>query len=286
MHTLRAVPTAVLAATLLLAGCGSTPAAGPTPTATPPTVTAAELPGELQRLGPARLLLLGEQHDADAHQALEQATVAHLANAGRLAALVLEMADRGQHTRGLPPDASETEVRARLSWNDEGWPWTRYGPVVMAAVRAGVVVLGGNQPRAEMRAAMADASLDQRLGPEALARQQDAIRTGHCDLLPASQLAPMARIQIARDRAMAQTLTEAAAGAADGQVVVLVAGTEHVRRGLGVPVHLDPALARGLRVVLMSAGGGAATPEADRVWSTPAQPARDHCTELRQRWRR
>lgn len=288
MHTLRAVPTAVLAATLLLAGCGSTPAAGPTPTATPPTVTAAELPGELQRLGPARLLLLGEQHDADAHQALEQATVAHLAGAGRLAALVLEMADRGQHTRGLPPDASETEVRARLSWNDEGWPWTRYGPVVMAAVRAGVVVLGGNQPRAEMRAAMADTSLDGRLAPEALARQQDLIRAGHCDLLPAHQLAPMARIQIARDRAMADAVAEAVASTVEGQVVMLVAGTEHVRRGLGVPAHLSAPLAASTRVVVMQAGapGRPGDGEADRLWLTPATPPVDHCAELRQRWRR
>lgn len=276
---LSAASTAVLATALLLAGCVAL-VAGP--------VTPADLPAELRRLGPARVLLLGEQHDADAHQALEHGTVTHLAGQGRLAALVLEMAERGTHTRDLPREASEAQVMAQLRWNEDGWPWARYGPSVMAAVRAGVVVLGGNQPRAEMRAAMADTSLDGRLAPEALARQQDLIRAGHCDLLPAHQLAPMARIQIARDRAMADAVAEAVASAVEGQVVMLVAGAEHVRRGLGVPAHLSAPLAASTRVVVMQAGapGRPGDGEADRLWLTPATPPVDHCAELRQRWRR
>lgn len=262
---------------LLLAGCA---------TAVPRPLTPADVPAALQALPPAHLLLLGEQHDADAHQALQRATVAHLAQQGRLAALVLEMTDRGAHTRDVSQGATDAEVQARLQWNNEGWPWDRYGPVVMAAVRAGVPVLGGNQPRSDMRAAMANATLDASLSPEALARQRENIAQGHCGLLPASQLAPMARIQIARDRAMAQTLAEAASRAASDQLVVLVAGTEHVRRGLGVPAHLAPEWAARTQVVVMH--GGAATPAsqtgADHLWLTPATEPKDHCAELRQRW--
>lgn len=289
--------TAVLAAALLLSGCTSAPL--PLPLASPPSaasaaastatpVTPADVATALARLPTGALLLLGEQHDADAHQALEQATVALLAQQGRLAALVLEMAERGSHTRGLARDASEQQVQARLRWNDAGWPWTRYGPVVMAAVRAGVLVLGGNQPRADMRTSMGDATLDQRLAPEALARQHQAIADGHCGLLPASQLGPMARIQIARDIAMAQTLTEAMVSATEGQRVVLVAGARHVLRDLGVPVHLRPDVAARAQVVVMHSGahGSDSGAGADRVWLTPATPPKDHCAELRQRWAR
>jgi len=277
MNQRRCAQQALCLAALLLAGCAT---AAPTPMAP------ADVPAALQALSAQRLLLLGEQHDADAHQALQRATVAHLAQQGRLAALVLEMAERGTHTRGLAQSATEADVQARLQWNNDGWPWARYGPVVMAAVHASVPVLGGNQPRSDMRAAMADATLDARLGPDALARQRENIDQGHCGLLPAGQLAPMARIQIARDRAMAQTLTEAASRAASDQVVVLVAGTEHVRRGLGVPVHLPPEWAARSQVVVMH--GGAATPAsqtgADHLWLTPATEPKDHCAELRQRW--
>lgn len=280
MNRRRCALQALCLAALLLAGCA---------TAVPTPMAPADVPAALQALPAKRLLLLlGEQHDADAHQALERATVTHLAQQGRLAALVLEMADRGTHTRTLAPSATDAEVLAHLQWHNDGWPWERYGPVVMAAVRAGVPVLGGNQARADMRAAMADATLDASLSPEALARQRENIAQGHCGLLPASQLAPMARIQIARDRAMAQTLLEAAASATDDQVLVLVAGTEHVRRGLGVPAHLPPEWATSSQVVVMHSG--APKPDskagADHLWLTPTTDPKDHCAGLRQRWGR
>ncbi len=277
MNRRRYAVQALCLAALMLAGCA---------TAVPTSLTPADVPAALQALGSTRLLLLGEQHDANAHQALQRATVAHLARQGRLAALVLEMTERRTHTRGLAPGATEAEVLAQLQWNQDGWPWERYGPVVMAAVRAGVPVLGGNQPRADMRAAMTDATLDASLGPQALARQRENIAQGHCGLLPTSQLAPMARIQIARDRAMAQTLTEAASQAASDQVVVLVAGTEHVRRDLGVPVHLPPEWAARSQVVVMHSGTPTTASQAgaDHLWLTPPTEPKDHCAELRQRW--
>lgn len=129
-----------------------------------------------------------------------------------------------------------------------------------------------------MRAAMADRSLDELLPAQALAQQRASIRDGHCGLLPDTQMAPMTRIQIARDRSMAQA---ALARLAPGQTVLLVAGNGHVRRDLGIPVHLGPL--SGVRV-LMAQAGPPATPGAaqpDAVWPTPAVPARDHCAELR-----
>ncbi|MDN8683023.1 ChaN family lipoprotein, partial [Staphylococcus aureus] len=54
------------------------------------------------------VLLMGEQHDAAAHQQWEHDTVQALARQRRLAAVVLEMADAGQDTRGLDPYPSES----------------------------------------------------------------------------------------------------------------------------------------------------------------------------------
>jgi uncharacterized iron-regulated protein len=230
---------------------------------------------------PADAVLLGEQHDAAEHQQIHARTVRELSRRGQLAALVVEMADAGQTTAGLPPQADEAAVRQALQWNDKAWPWAAYGPAVMAAVRADVPVLGGNLPRAGFGAAMQDTGLDATLPPPALAAQHEAIRAGHCDLLPATQLAPMARIQIARDQSMARTVL---AAARPGQVVLLLAGSGHVDRQLGVPQHLPPGFR--VRAVRLQAGGAAApAPAFDAVWATPALPEKDHCAALRQRWR-
>jgi hypothetical protein len=83
--------------------------------------------------------------------------------------------------------------------------------MIMAAVRAGVPVLGGNLPRARQREAMADAALDRLLDADSLLRQQALVRDGHCGLLPEAQIAPMTRIQLARDRSMAAVASAAVA---------------------------------------------------------------------------
>jgi uncharacterized iron-regulated protein len=216
----------------------------------------------VQDLVQADVVLLGEVHDEVAHQRAHRTVVQDLAAQGRLAALAIEMAEEGTTTTGLPRDAGEAAVRQALRWNDDGWPWRAYGPAVMAAVSAGVPVLGANLPRSRMRAAMADAALDGRLDAPALAKQREAIRTGHCDLLPTQQLGPMVRVQVARDVAMARTIE---AALAPGKTVVLLAGSGHVDPAVGVPRHLPPRLV--VRPVLLPRSGEG--------------PAKDHCADLR-----
>lgn len=264
--------TLVLASLLALSGCAHWQGT---------KAPQAPWPDRLQTLLPADVLLLGEQHDAADHQRLQREAVLWLAARNQLAALVLEMAERGHTTIGLTPSATEADVQKALGWNDKAWPWKAYGPVVMAAVNAGVPVLGGNLPRSRMRAAMGETAWDQHLPGPALQRQYTALRDGHCGLLPETQIAPMARIQIARDASMAQTAQEALR---PGQTVVLVAGGGHVLRSLGVPTHWPANLVS--KVALAQAGQvlPAINSDADTVVSTPAPPAKDHCAELRKQW--
>lgn len=248
-----------LALVLLFSGCASAPAPG------------------LDALLPADAVLLGEQHDAAEHQGIHAQVVRALTARDALAALVLEMAPRGRSTAGLARDADDASVRAALDWNEQAWPWAAYAPAVMAAVRAGVPALGANLSRERMRQAMADARLDAALPGPAMKAQQQAIRLGHCGLLPESRIRPMTRIQIARDQSMAEVVM---AALAPGKTVVLLAGAGHVDKTLGVPRHLAPGLR--LRAVRLSAGpldDGAAN--FDLVWTTPALPPKDHCAALR-----
>lgn len=255
-----------LAGSLALAGCSAVSG--------PPAVA------RLAAWLPADVLLLGEQHDASAHQKLQQQVVAALADRGQLAALALEMADSGHSTASLPASASEAQTRSQLNWNNEAWPWAAYGPAVMTAVRAGVPVLGANLPRSDMRASMADTQLDQRLPGPSLKAQQQLIRQGHCDLLPEGQITPMTRIQIARDRRMADTLAQAVQ---PGKVVVLISGSVHADKQLGVPQHLPAALL--VKSVRLLAGGQSLPGETfDSVWATEASPDKDYCAGLREQF--
>lgn len=242
-------------------------------------------PERLHTLLPADVLLLGEQHDAADHQRLQRDTVVWLAARNQLAAVVMEMAERGHSTQGLPRDATEAQVQAALQWQDNAWPWKAYGPVVMAAVGAGVPVLGGNLPRSRMRAAMGESAWDQHLPAPALQRQHTALRDGHCGLLPESQIAPMARIQIARDASMAQAAEEAVH---PGQTVVLIAGGGHVLRSLGVPTHWPEKLVSKVALALTEQARAAiktdarADTDADTLIETPALPPHDACAKLRE----
>ena len=265
---------------VLAGGCASRIEA---PIIEPPSGSAAAATAvRLDATLPTDVLLLGEQHDAAEHQQIEQQVVARLAAKGLLAALALEMADAGSSTAALQPRATEQQTRNALNWQDEGWPWKVYGPVVMTAVRAGIPVLGANLPRAQMQTAMADSQIDGQLPGPALKAQQQLIRIGHCNLLPESQITPMTRIQIAKDITMATTLSQAAL---PGKVVVLVTGSAHADRLLGVPQHLPTQLK--VKVIRLRAGAADESEKSeafDTEWATSALPDNDYCAGLRQQF--
>lgn len=268
-----AVRAVLIGALLNLGGCA----------ALSPATDAAGWLRQLQAPAPLpEVLLLGEQHDAPEHQAWERDTVRTLAQQQRLAAVVLEMAHSGHSTRTLAPTASEAQVQEALGWQSAGWDWAPYAPVVMAAVRAGVPVHGGNLRRNHMAAVMQQAHWDQHLPPTAWERQRDAIRSGHCDLLPASQITPMARIQLAKDASIAAV---AQAQMQSGKTVLVIAGSGHVLRSMGIPTWLPAHVTSGVAVA--QAAGAESTRTSDRDWlvHTPAMDTSDHCAALRAQWK-
>ncbi len=277
----RAATTRALALTLVLAlgGCAhapGSPAGGQGQAQAPVAVTDITSPisQRLHALGRPDVLMLGEQHDAPDHQRQHLQAVHMLASVGELAAVVLEMADAGHDTRALPAQASPPQVQRALAWRESAWPWTDYGPAIMAAVQAGVPVFGGNLPRQDNVAAMKDPAWDARVPPDVLAAQQEAVRVGHCNLLAPGQAGPMTRIQIARDVQLAHTVQ---AATARGQTVLLLTGSQHAHRQLGAPLHLAP----GLRVKTVRLAADGLRPDDasgfDAVWTTPPLPPRDHC---------
>ncbi len=259
----------LLSAFALVVGCSVTQS----PQAEAPDAPVAQ---RIAALLPVDAILLGEQHDSADHHRLEREAVEALVARGQLAALAIEMAEEGRSTDKLGAKATETQVQAALEWNDKAWGWNDYGPAVMAAVRAGVPVVGANLPLSRTRTAMADVSLDAQLSDAARATQQAAVREGHCNLLPETQIVPMTRVQIARDRAMAQAIVKARQ---PGKTVLLISGAGHATKALGVPQHLPTDVS--FKSVELQAGPGAGRAGYDAVWRTPALPEKDYCASLR-----
>jgi uncharacterized iron-regulated protein len=245
-----------------------------------------QITAQTEALLPADIILLGEQHDAPEHQQIEQQVIEYLAVRGQLGAVALEMAEAGNTTAALKSNSTQRQVRAALNWNEKSWPWQSYGPAVMAAVKAGVPVLGANLPAARMKDTMANSQLDQQLPGPALKAQQQLIRMGHCGLLPENRISPMTRIQIARDISMARILDQAAL---PGKPVVLLTGSGHANRMLGVAQHLPPEMK--IKAVLLRAEAAPAESDTrrdaddqdafDAVWLTPPLPERDYCADMR-----
>jgi len=234
---------------------------------------------QVKTLPTSKLLLLGEQHDALEHQELARLIVETLAGKQKLSALLLEMVDYGQNTESLPVNSSEIVVRKRLHWNDAGWPWSSYGPIVMQAVRAGVPVIGSNLPFSEMSGVMKDSSWDTKVPSAVLSAHRESMVESHCGLLPASQVPAMARIQIARDERMARTAQQ---WMNKGGTVLLLAGAEHVKKDRGIPLLLNALAASNTSVVWMQAAT-TASPDisvADVNWLTPPIVPKDYCAEL------
>ena len=226
--TLLRSALAFAAACGLLAGCASSPAVLPVGEQAP------------------RLQLLGEVHDnAEGHR-LRFEHLRAQADGNPSVAIAMEQFDREHQDELDAATASCADaacVIAAAAPGKSSWNWEYYAPVVQYALDHDLPLIAANLSRAEaaavakggFEAALSPAlreayHLDQPLPEALLAAQVQAVRDGHCNMLPESMLEPMARAQIARDVVMAEAML-GAPGSPD--LVFLLAGNGHVNRGSG-----------------------------------------------------
>lgn len=235
-------------------------------------------------LAAAERVLVGERHDNPDHHALQLWLLQALAQQREQGSLLLEMLDPVQQIRVEAVQASiaqghwPADLPAELDWQ-KGWEWPLYGPLVTYALAQPYPLLQANLDRDEIAAIYRQRP--EVTGPPAAVEVQQAlfeqIRSSHCDMLPESQLPAMLAVQQQRDRRMAERLEAAPTPA------MLLAGVFHVRRDVGVPLHLrggaDQEHTRVL--VLAEVGERVEADQADFVWFTPTQPEKDYCAALR-----
>ncbi len=224
-------------------------------------------------------LLIGERHDNPDHHALQRWLLQALAQRREQGSLLLEMLNPEQQKRvtrvqnSLSRGQGPADLPEALAWQ-KGWDWELYASVVEYALAQPYPALAANLDRAEItdiyrrKPQLTGAAAAQPVQKKLLAQ----IRVSHCDMLPEAQLPAMLAVQQQRDRRMAEQLNAAPKPA------VLLAGAFHVRRDLGVPLHLANRDTKVL--VLAEVGEPLSAEQADFVWFTPAQPQQNHCAEF------
>jgi uncharacterized iron-regulated protein len=240
----------------------------------------------VQQLAAAPRVLVGEQHDNPDHHALQLWLLRALAMQRAQGSLLLEMLNPGQqaavdqvraaYAGGQPP----VDLYQALEWQPN-WDWGLYGALAGYAVQQPWPLQSANLDRSEIMQIYAQRPLLNGTVSTTAAVQEtllEQIRQSHCGLLPESQLPAMLAVQQQRDRRMAERMREAP------QPALLFAGAFHVRRDLGVPLHLQDIGADegALVLVLAEAGSEVTAAQGDFVWFTAAQPEEDHCAALRQ----
>lgn len=238
----------------------------------------------LARLAGAPQVLVGEKHDNPDHHALQLWLLRGLAGERAQGSLLLEMLNPDQQSK---VEAVQQHLRQgerlenlprQLGWQ-KGWAWSLYGPLVDYALQQPFPLLAANLDRDEIMAIYrSKPALSGRASAAEPVQKAllDDIRASHCGLLPEAQLPAMLAVQQQRDRRMAERLLAAPVPA------LLLAGGFHVRKDLGVPLHMkDLAGVEPVVLMLAEAGQTVSAEQADYVWYTAALPEQDYCAQLR-----
>ena len=254
-----------------------------------------------QRIVLSDYLLLGEKHDNPDHHNLQRRVLELLQRENRLGQVTFEMMDSDKQPLldaiGDYASASLSELKDYLQWDEEGWNWDFYGPLIQTAIRRQTPIRAGNISSTTMGSVyggVMEPEVERVLGEEARQLLNDAIDESHCGMLPQSQFPAMARVQQARDAAMADSLLQ---GPGPG-VAVLIAGNFHTRRDLGVPNYLLAgrqtfAPVRLLSLAFVEVQEGEFDPAAyleqetdiipyDLLWFTPSVGEVDYCAQMQQ----
>ncbi|GGX85455.1 hypothetical protein GCM10007160_11080 [Litchfieldella qijiaojingensis] len=244
----------------------------------------------MARLFEARGVIVGERHDNPEHHRLERWLIDRLASRGQLGGVAMEMLDPSQQARLESYSAAEllalpeADLRKLLQWN-EGWNWQAYGPIVRRVLELGLVPRAANIGRQAIKELVATNQAPA-LPPAVAAVHRRILIEGHCHLLPENRLDGMLAAQVARDKAMAAAL------AALPPVAVLICGSGHARRDIGVALHSDVA-PLSLACVELAPGqndwrsalpaGVDGVPPYDLAWFTLPVERGDPCEALRER---
>lgn len=222
----------------------------------------------VEHLAPASHVLVGVQADNPDHLALQLWLLQSLAQRRAQGSFLLAMLTPCQQARvgavqgGIAQGEYPVDLLAALGWHPE-WNWAFYGPLMRYALAQPYRLLAADLHPDEAQAI-------QRRPQRLSGMRSTAPAVRHRLLAHISHRYPeemgqsMLAVHQQRDRRMAQALLDAPLPA------LLLAGADHVRKDIGVPLHMADLVGKAEPTVLILAHAGTTVDAeaADYVWYT------------------
>ena len=191
-------------------------------------------------------------------------------------------------------------MHEKLQWNDKGWPWEDYGPLINIAVQQNAIITTGNISSALLKKIYRQGSSTPELATARFNSMQsipeqvkekilDQVYESHCATMPKDKLTPMLNIQLARDASMADAMILSGETDEPQRTSILIAGSFHTQKNIGVPLHLHQLTDQPIKTLRLAEvreehtkpGDYASDLETDFIWFTPKQADIDYCAGLR-----
>ena len=241
----------------------------------------------VDKLVQADYVILGEKHDNPEHHKLQLEILKKLNKRGWLKQVSMEMLTPSQQSDVDMATEKRIEdfygLEQVLQW-EKGWNWELYGPIVSWAVSEGVPLKAANLDEAELKNVRLkpDRLGQELLGQHGVAIHRKQFRDSHCGHVDRKREESMLRVQVSRDARMAASMTAKSKG------VVLLAGSWHARKDIGVPryVHLSTPDAKIISVGMVERPLDEKhnlDKQFDLVWMTDGVERPDYCEMFRNR---
>ncbi|MTI13619.1 ChaN family lipoprotein [Sansalvadorimonas verongulae] len=235
-------------------------------------------------------IILGERHDNPEHHNLQLEILKELHKRGWLKQVSMEMITPSQQAdvdmaieRKIDDFYGLEQV---LQWQ-KGWDWNLYGPIVSWVVSEGIPLQAANLDENELKSVREKPNRvgTELLGPEGLAIHRQQFRDSHCGYVDRPREESMLRVQLSRDARMASSMTARKKG------VVLLAGSWHARKDIGVPRFVKGAAPyaklTSLGMVERTGNEGENLENKyDIVWMTDGVERPDYCEMFRSRMKK
>ncbi|WP_169565750.1 ChaN family lipoprotein [Neptunomonas japonica] len=245
----------------------------------------------------SRYVLIGEKHDNEDHHRLELQLLESLLNKPHTHVVFEMLTDKQQSKIALlTPTDSKSQIHTKLAWNDKSWPWKDYAPLIQRSLSKGANISAGNINRATIKQIYQQKNNDTLFNetpfktlkniPEVAKKQiLNQVFESHCQLMSKAKLAPMMTIQLARDASMSNAMLT------NQEPTILIAGSFHTQKNMGVPLHLRQVTKQTTKTVLLAEvrtnqsqpEDYVSLSEADYIWFTPKQVDKDYCESLREK---
>ncbi|TNH04767.1 hypothetical protein FHQ26_00840 [Testudinibacter sp. TR-2022] len=209
----------------------------------------------VDQLAESKIILIGEKHTEKKHHQAQLRLITMLEERSLISSIALEMfpstaqtdLNRAQTVIRRQPAISDHEIAAQLDW-DSKWDWTQYRTLITYLSRSNINIYGANLSREEINILLQGAY--PLLGEKSTTTKvKQAIRTliaeshaiDHSDPL----IDRLVEIQQFKDRRMAETLLK------NNKPILFIGGLHHIRKSIGVPLHLAEYLESHYKVIAM-----------------------------------